>query len=176
MITAEDFKAAFRCHPSGVALITADSGGAPVALTASSVSAVSADPALVMFSVSVLSSSAPVLRLADTLVVHLLSAKNLDLAQLGAASGVDRFADRTLWSRLATGEPVFDAARAWLRVRVLHRLDAGGSTVFVGEVLDARIDTDAAAEDGLVYADRTWHRIGEQSVAVVPQLAGASSR
>ncbi|MFI8593119.1 flavin reductase family protein [Microbacterium sp. NPDC078428] len=176
MIPADDFKAAFRLHPAGVALITADAHGVPIALTASSVSAVSADPPLLMFSVSVHSSSSTVLRLADTVVVHLLSARNLDLAVLGATSGVDRFADTARWRRLPTGEPVFDDAHTWLRTRILHRIDAGGSTVFVGTAVESRCTADAAADEGLVYRNRTWHRVGEDSLTEPARLVGAARR
>ncbi|CDK01166.1 Flavin reductase domain protein FMN-binding protein [Microbacterium sp. C448] len=170
MISPDDFKAAFRSHPAGVSLITADAHGVPIALTASSVSAVSADPPLLMFSVSVHSSSAVVLRLADTVVVHLLSAENLDLAVLGATSGIDRFADTTRWRRLDTGEPVFDDAHTWLRARILHRIDAGGSTVFVATAVESRLDGGAEMPDGLVYQNRTWHRLNAESVAHPTEL------
>jgi flavin reductase (DIM6/NTAB) family NADH-FMN oxidoreductase RutF len=173
MISPDDFKAAFRLHPAGVALITANAHEVPIALTASSVSAVSADPPLVMFSVSVHSSSSAVLRLTDSVVVHLLSARNLDLAVLGATSGVDRFADSSRWRRLETGEPVFVDAHAWLRARILHRIDAGGSTVFVGTAVEAHIDPDGVGEDGLVYRNRMWHRLDDNSVTALPELLGA---
>ena len=176
MIPADDFKAAFRLHPAGVSLITADAHGVPIALTASSVSAVSADPPLLMFSVSVHSSSSTVLRLADTVVVHLLSANNHDLAVLGATSGVDRFTDTTRWHRLDTGEPVFDDVRTWLRARILHRIDAGGSTVFVGTAIESRCDADPSTDEGLVYRNRRWHRLREDSVVVPLELAGSVPR
>lgn len=162
MITAESFTSAFRLHPSGVALITAEAGG-PIALTASSLSSVSASPPMLMFSVAATSSSAEALRLADTVVVHLLSASNLDLAMLGAARGVDRFADESLWHRLDTGEPVFHGARTWLRSRILHRIDAGGSTVFIATAIDAQVADDSHVDDGLVYRNRVWHRIDDTS-------------
>ena len=56
-LSPDEFKAAFRGHPAGVAVITADAGG-PVALTATSVSSVSADPPLLIFSISAQSSAA----------------------------------------------------------------------------------------------------------------------
>lgn len=175
MITADEFKAVFRLHPAGVALITAAVGEEKVAITASSVSAVSADPPLVMFSVSVLSTSAPVLKGADTLVIHLLGAGNLDLALLGADKQVDRFGDTAQWELLPTGEPVFPGAERWMRARVLHRVDAGGSTVFVVEGIDAHTKGDTDHE-GLVYFDRSWHRIGEHSLTDVPQLEQVTTR
>jgi hypothetical protein len=49
-------------------------------MTASSVFSVSAEPPVLVFSVSQMSSAAPTLLAADTLVVHMLTAENLDLA------------------------------------------------------------------------------------------------
>ena len=45
-LSADEFKALFRGHPGGVAVITADAGDGPVALTATSVASVSAEPPL----------------------------------------------------------------------------------------------------------------------------------
>ena len=61
-LSADEFKAAFRQHPSGIAVITADAGSGPVAMTASSVFSVSADPPVLVFSVSAMSSAAPSIR------------------------------------------------------------------------------------------------------------------
>ena len=62
-VSADAFKAFFRGHPAGVAVITAIGDDGPVALTASSVSSVSVDPPLLIFSISSLSSATPTLRL-----------------------------------------------------------------------------------------------------------------
>ena len=56
-LSADAFKRAFRNHAAGVAIITADAGNGPVGLTATSVFSVSAEPALLVFSVSDDSSS-----------------------------------------------------------------------------------------------------------------------
>ncbi len=166
-LSADDFKAAFRFYPLGVSLITADDGSGPIAFTASSVSAVNAEPALLMFSASSSSSSSPTLRRADTIVVHLLDAESIELAKLGSARGVDRFADRSQWTRLVTGEPYFPAARSWIRARILNRMDAGGSTVFVAQGIQTSVRADSVDDlperGGLVYLNRTWHHIGEHS-------------
>jgi flavin reductase (DIM6/NTAB) family NADH-FMN oxidoreductase RutF len=160
-LDADSFKLAFRNHPAGVAVITADAGNGPVGLTATSVFSVSADPALLVFSLSSQSSSAPTIRETDTLVVHLLGAHQLALAKLFATSGVDRFADTSIWSRLKTGEPYLPGATVWIRGRVINRMEAGASTVVAVHALDARTDT--AAVSPLVYHNRTWHRIGAHS-------------
>ncbi len=160
MLSPEAFKEAFRHHPGGVALITARGPGGPVALTATSVTSVSAEPPLIVFSVSKLSSSHPTLATADTMVVHLLSARDQHLARLGATSGVDRFEDTALWAELPAGEPVFHGTR-WLRVRVEHRIEAGTATVILAQAIES--DVSAGADDGHVYIDRTWHRLGDHS-------------
>ncbi|CAN5257409.1 flavin reductase family protein [soil metagenome] len=168
-ITADEFKSAFRNHAGGVAVITADAGEGPVGLTATSVISVSIAPPLVVFSVSELSSSTPAILASDTVVVHLLGADQLDIAKLCSTSGIDRFADGSIWSRMPTGEPYFPAAHAWIRGRVVNRMSAGGSTVIAVEALDAlspdQDDPQTATKAALVYHNRTWHILGEHSKA-----------
>lgn len=165
-LSADDFKTLFRGHPGGVAVITADDGTGPVALTATSVSSVNAEPPLLVFSVSAQSSASDVLLRAETVVVHLLDAHDLEIAQLGATSGVDRFAQTDRWSRLVTGEPVYHDVRAWARCSVIGRMDAGGSTVIAAHALQSHVARDGEGEEGgaLVYHNRTWHRLGEHSL------------
>jgi len=162
-LSPADFKLAFRNHPAGVAVITADAGDGPVGLTATSVFSVSAEPPLLVFSLSDQSSSTPTIRTADTVVVHLLGSDQLKIAQLCATSGIDRFADTSLWDRLETGEPYFPSAHAWIRGRVINRMSAGSSTVVAVHALESRITEDAEASAPLVYHNRTWHRLGEHS-------------
>ena len=89
-----------------------------------------------------------------------------ELAKLAATSGIDRFADTSLWARLPTGEPVFPGARAWLRCAIINRMDAGASTVIAAQALQHQITRDVEPgepADALVYHNRTWHRLGEHS-------------
>lgn len=162
-LSADEFKALFRGHPGGVAVITADAGDGPVALTATSVASVSAEPPLLIFSVSAQSSASDVLLRAETVVVHLLDAQDLEVAQLGATSGIDRFAETHRWSRLVTGEPVYRDVRAWVRAAVIGRMDAGGSTVIAAHALQSELGRDTDDSEALVYHNRTWHRLGEHS-------------
>jgi Conserved protein/domain typically associated with flavoprotein oxygenases, DIM6/NTAB family len=166
-LTPQEFKLAFRQHPAGVAVITADAGDGPVGLTATSVFSVSAEPPLLVFSIANESSSAATIGRAETVVVHLLEAEQLDIAELCAARGVDRFADTTIWDRLITGEPYFTGVHTWLRGRVINRMTAGSSTVVAVHALQARLHSPDADEphDGhpLVYHNRTWHRLGDAS-------------
>lgn len=162
-LSTDDFKALFRGHPAGVAVITADAGSGPVALTATSVASVSAEPPLLIFSISTLSSASDVLSRAETVVVHLLDAHDIHVAKLGATGGVDRFADEHLWSRLTTGEPVYHDVRAWVRCAVIDRMSAGGSTIIAAHALQSHIGRDVSPSDALVHHNRSWHRLGEHS-------------
>lgn len=166
-LSPDAFTAVFRGHPSGVAVITADAGDGPIALTASSVASVSAEPPLLTFSISTQSSAADVLARADTVVVHLLDARDVEVAKLGATSGIDRFADAHRWSRLVTGEPVYRDVRAWVRCAVIDRMSAGASIVIAAHALQSQIERDVhpgGTADALVYHNRMWHRLGEHSV------------
>ena len=164
----EAFKAAFRNHPAGVAIVTADAGEGPVAMTVTSVFSVSAEPPLLVFSASASSSSTPTIRAAETVVVHILGADQLELAKLAATSGVDRFPNG-LWMRLPTGEPIYPGAHAWIRGRIINRLEAGTSTVFVVEALNSSApeagsdEADARFARPLVYHNRTWHVLDDTS-------------
>ena len=167
MSHTENFKTAFRNHPGGVAVLTADAGDGPVGLTATSVSSVSAHPPMLMFSISGLSSTGPAFLKAETVVVHLLGEQEVELAKTFATSGIDRFADQASWARLKTGEPYLLAAPTWMRGKVVNQMAAGGSTVVVIEILEVRLPTEAPEGTDhprpLVYHNRTWHALGDSS-------------
>lgn len=158
----DEFKLAFRHHAAGVAIITADPGDGPVALTATSVFSVSAEPPILVFSLSARASATPALLRASTVVVHLLGSTHLELARLCSTTGADRFAGSE-WRRLETGEPHFPQVPVWLRGRVINRMDAGDSTVVAVHALEAHRHPFAESTTPLVYHNRAWHALGEAS-------------
>jgi len=164
-LSADEFRAAFRGHPAGVAVITADDGSGPVGLTATSVFSVSAEPPLLVFSVSHISSSTPTITASESVVVHLLGSRDLWVAKLCATSGIDRFADTSIWSRLPTGEPYFPTVSRWLRAEVVSTVAAGTSTIVVVRAVESgsRPDDDQHDEAPLVYHNRAWHALTEHS-------------
>lgn len=166
LTVADRFIAAFGNHPAGVSVITADAGSGPVALTATSVCSVSVDPPLLAFSASSKSSSTPAIRSAETIVVHLLTSGQLPIAQLGATSGIDRFADTSIWKRLGSGEPYFPGVTTWIRGRIVNTLEASGATLVLVQALEIGGQSDPADDDAgrpLVYHSRAWHALGEHS-------------
>ena len=164
-VDAERFKAAFRHHAAGVAIVTAEVEGRPVALTASSVTSVSADPAVLLFSASMTTATGRMLASASSAVVHLLDADDHELAVRCADPSSDRFGDETAWERLRTGEPAFLGPRVLLRGEICERLAFGEATVLVlavTEVLDRRPAEERRALP-LAYVDRRWHSLGPAS-------------
>jgi flavin reductase (DIM6/NTAB) family NADH-FMN oxidoreductase RutF len=174
-LASEEFRSLFRHHPSGAALITANGPAGPVAMTATSVTSISADPPLIIFSVSDQSSSAPAIKTASSLVVHLLDARHVHLGELGAKSGINRFEDEALWRILPTGEPVFHDT-TWFRCIVRDQLQAGTATVVVAEAIESSAaDHSVRDSNGLVYLNRTWRVVGDPVPAPEVATSGAFS-
>lgn len=165
-VDAERFKRAFRHHAAGVAVITAATGDGPVALTASSVTSVSAEPPVLLFSVSAETRTGRALIAADTAVVHLLDAGDHALAVRCADPSADRFGDPSTWTTMPSGEPSFLRPRILLRGRVTKRILSGHATVLmleVVEVIDRRPDGAVDGLGPLIYHDRRWHTLDADS-------------
>ncbi|MBH0009508.1 flavin reductase family protein [Salinibacterium sp. SWN1162] len=162
-LSAAEFAAAFRRYPGGVAVVTADSALGPVALTVTSIVSVSADPPLFAFSIGHQASTATGIRNADSYVVHFLGSEQLPIAELCATSGVDRFADSSLWSRLPTGEPYFPSAPVRIVGQRVDQLDTASASLILVLAKESHIGTETDAGPPLVYHDRGWHELSSQS-------------
>lgn len=164
-VGADRFKAAFRRHAAGVAIVSATVDGQPHALTASSVTSVSADPAVLLFSVATGTRTGQAIANASHAVVHLLDVGDRGLAERCANPEADRFADAATWEWLPTGEPAFLAPRVLLRGEVCDRLVFGGAIVLVlavTDIIERRAETARPAAP-LAYVDRTWHGLSAVS-------------
>ena len=158
-LSADAFRSVFRGHPAGVAVVTTLHAGRPVGFTATSVISVSADPPLLAFSLHSTSSSWPALSAAGSVAVSFLTAGQEEVSTRFATSGIDRFAAGG-WHALETGEPVIDGAAAWIRARVVDRIQAGPShLVTVEAVWHARF----GEPEPLVFHDRRYHRLRSAS-------------
>jgi len=162
-------KDAFRHHAAGVAVVSADCGSGPIAMTVSSLASVSVEPAVALFSVSSMTDTGRAMAGAASVVVHLLEGDDHDLALRCATPGRDRFDDTVAWEVLPTGEPTFTSPRVRLRGEVVERSMFGDSTVLVIAVVGVleRPDIHGASDDELAgplaYHDRTWHVLGSRS-------------
>jgi flavin reductase (DIM6/NTAB) family NADH-FMN oxidoreductase RutF len=166
-INADEYRALFRRHAAGVAVIALQYDGRPVGFTATSVISVSAAPPLLAFSLQAASSSWPAVRAATTLAVSFLAAHQGDVSARFSASGVDRFAAGG-WHPLATGEPVIDGALQWVRGAIVQRTDVGTSYLITVRALESSAHANRLSASGtepapLIYHDRAYHRIGAHS-------------
>lgn len=155
----ESFGALFRRHPAGVAVITLLDDGVPVGFTATSVISVSAQPAVLAFSINDTSSSWPAVSRAESVTINLLAADQRQVSTVFATSGVDRFAQADL-QQLPTGEPVLRGTSGWISGHVLQRVPAGGSHL----VLVAADRAQVFDAEPLVYRNRAYHQLIEYEI------------
>ncbi len=157
---ATEFKAAFREHPAGIALITAATPEGPVGLTASSVASVAVDPAALVFSVTRTTGSAGRILAADSFLVHLLDARHAPIAREFSVSGGERFTAAQGWRTLETGEPHLESVRVALRSRSIQQVPVGSSMLVVAEVVEILTEDPAPATQPMIYLDRTFRNAG----------------
>lgn len=147
------FKEAFRLHPAGVAVVSGSTPEGPVGLTLSSVASVSADPAVLSFSVTRATGSAGGILTAGTFVVNLLTEGQAEVAKSFAITGAERFTKEQGWSTLPSGEPYLPEAAAALKCTIRETVPVGPSVLVLANVLDIKIGTQNSP---LMFRDRTF--------------------
>ncbi|SEG54759.1 NADH-FMN oxidoreductase RutF, flavin reductase (DIM6/NTAB) family [Thermomonospora echinospora] len=157
-VDAQTFRAVLGQWPTGVAVVTTTAGGRWHGMTASSFSSVSLDPPLVLVC---LARHIYTHELVERSGVFAVSFLGKDQAPIGhrfaGREPGDRFAEHP-WTAAPTGAPVLDAALAWLDCRVAHAYPGGDHTIFVGEVLTARIPRRTAP---LLFHSRAWGQLAD---------------
>ncbi|MFG2074842.1 NADH-FMN oxidoreductase RutF, flavin reductase (DIM6/NTAB) family [Nonomuraea maritima] len=138
-LEADQFRHALAVHASGVVVITAQSGGIPVGLTATSFSSVSLEPPLVSFYVDRSSTTWPRLGAADHFAVNILTSDQAGLAARFARKGVDRFAAPTSWRPGPLGAPLLQGVSAHLVCLPYDRAVVGDHLLVVGLVAHADV-------------------------------------
>lgn len=119
---------------TGVAIVTAiDPDGQPIGLTVNSFSAVSLDPALVLWCLDNGSHSLEAFRRASHHAINILAAEQMDLSNRFATWPVDRFAGLP-WQAGLGGAPVFPGCCAVFEVANQSQVAGGDHTVFIGQV------------------------------------------
>ncbi|MFF0199798.1 flavin reductase family protein [Streptomyces sp. NPDC005017] len=141
-------RGALRCHPSGVAVLTAAGPEGPAGVTITSMTSISAEPALVSFALAESSSTWHRVRSCDWFGIQLLSADQHDLARRFATTGIDRFAPPTRWHTGPHGVPLLDGCLSWLVCSLHDRYRLGDHHLVVGAV---RHTVSGAPGDSLVH-------------------------
>ncbi|HEX4817963.1 MAG TPA: flavin reductase family protein [Nonomuraea sp.] len=138
-VEADLFRQALAVHASGVVVITAQSDGIPVGLTATSFSSVSLAPPLVSFYVDLSSTTWPRLGAADHFAVNILASDQAELAARFARRSIDRFAEPTRWRPGPLGAPLLQDVSAHLLCLPYERVEVGDHMLVVGLVAEADV-------------------------------------
>jgi flavin reductase (DIM6/NTAB) family NADH-FMN oxidoreductase RutF len=129
------FRTALGRFATGVTVVTAeDADGNPFGLTVSSFNSISLQPPLVVWSLSIASSSRPAFEIAERYVVNVLSAHQMDLAaRFATGTAAERFAGQAE-ARGPGGTRMLSHVCAWFECRNRSRYVEGDHIVMVGEV------------------------------------------
>jgi flavin reductase (DIM6/NTAB) family NADH-FMN oxidoreductase RutF len=132
---------AFTALVHGVYVVTTRLGDRVNGMTAAWVSQVSLKPLLIMASIAPPRYSHDLIKASGILAINVLTREQVDLAKrFGFKSGrqVDKFAGLE-WTQAATGAPILPQAYAYLDLKLRDTCTAGDHTLFLGEVVAAKI-------------------------------------
>ena len=132
---------AFDALVHGVYVVTTRLEDVVNGMTASWVAQVSLKPLLLMVSIAPARYSHRLIQESGVFAVNVLADTQVELGKrFGYKSGrqVDKFAGLE-WTAAATGAPILPQAYAYLDLKLRDTFSAGDHTLFVGEVVAARI-------------------------------------
>jgi flavin reductase (DIM6/NTAB) family NADH-FMN oxidoreductase RutF len=132
---------AFAALVHGVYVVTTRLDDLVNGMTAAWVSQVSLNPLLVMVSIAPPRYSHRLIKDSGVFAINVLTAAQTELGKrFGYKSGrkVDKFAGLE-WTAAVTGSPILPQAYAYLDLKLTDTFPAGDHTLFVGEVVDAKI-------------------------------------
>jgi flavin reductase (DIM6/NTAB) family NADH-FMN oxidoreductase RutF len=134
MIEPSLYKEVMGAFPSGVTVVTTlDADGEIVGITASAFTALSLDPALVLFCPNYASDTYPVLRDSQRFAIHLLAADQQAEAYAFAGKGKDK-ARGIEWQLSERGNPLLATATAIIECELWREYDGGDHAIIVGAV------------------------------------------
>lgn len=137
-IDGDAFHHAMGRFVTGVTVVTATSGGAPLGTTVAAVTGVSASPPTLLVCLARSSSTQAAITSSGHFAVNVLAADQADLANQFGRKGADKFAGvphRTT----PGGIPILEGALAWLVCRLRSATEAGTHTIFLADVVEASV-------------------------------------
>jgi flavin reductase (DIM6/NTAB) family NADH-FMN oxidoreductase RutF len=119
--------------PTGVTVITAQTGAGPVGLAVGSFSSLSLEPPLVLFCAGSSSSTWPKIREAGRFCVNILAEDQEDVCRTFASKADDKFAGLG-WKPSGLGAPILDGVLAWIDCEIADIVNQGDHDVVIGRV------------------------------------------
>ena len=154
MVGGDKLRAAMSKFPTGVALLTTRThDGAVHAMTANSLTSISAEPPLVLVSVGRSRNTHKYILDSGRYGISVLSREHEDAARYYAVDEQDRVGGAPLELTLsATGLPVAGGCVCFLGCEVVASHEYGDHTVFIGGLMETSLDGGAP----LVFHDRRY--------------------
>lgn len=164
MVDLTSFRNAMAMLGGAVSVITTDGAAGRFGFTASAVCSVTDSPPTLLVCMNRASNSNPQFQANGAVCVNVLAGTHQELSGAFANKALtmdDRFAT-TAWTTLESGAPVMLEALVNFDCRIAQVHEVGSHSIFYCEVLAIR---HGAADEGLVYFNRAYHRLGESSKA-----------
>lgn len=152
-ISAQHFRHVVGHLLSGVTVLTTMLDDVRYGMTASSVTSLSAEPAMMLICVNEAVPSCSAIARSGLFAVNVLSEAHGNLARQFATAAADKFAEVQLTVG-ARGLPLIAGALAHIECEVIEQLTGGTHRVFFGRVVSAS----ARAGDPLAYCRGTFGR------------------
>lgn len=160
-IEASAFRSVMRNVAGAVSIITAAHGGDRAGLTATSLTALSAEPPAVLVCVNRGASAWPVIERAGHFAINVLAASHQPIADRfagrGGLKGEARFGEGD-WSRLVTGAPALEGALAILDCETEEAIERHSHTILIGRIKAIR---EAGSEGALLYWRGLYGKLDE---------------
>jgi flavin reductase (DIM6/NTAB) family NADH-FMN oxidoreductase RutF len=152
---------AMRAWITGVAIVTGHHDGTVHGMTANSFNSIALSPPTVLVALRQHTRTQHLVKQGGVFAVSILDTHQVALAKRFAGqidSNLPRFEGVDTFS-MSTGAPLIKDAIAFLDCKVVNAFDVGGTTVYIGEVLEAR--KSKAEHYPLLYFNREWRKLAE---------------
>jgi 3-hydroxy-9,10-secoandrosta-1,3,5(10)-triene-9,17-dione monooxygenase reductase component len=134
-IDSAEFRTVLGHFASGVTVVAGSGADGPVGLTCQAFFGASLEPALVLISPQLSSTSWPKVAETGAFCVNVLSEEQETLCRAFAVSGGDKFKG-VGWSAAPTGSPIIGGSLAWIDCRIDDVREAGDHLLVLGAVVD----------------------------------------
>lgn len=152
------FLEAFRRYGAGISVVTLlKKDGSPSGFTATSLASLSASPPLATFNMSQTASSWSAIKPDRMLLIHVLSASQVDLAKKMAGEADQRFLGDH-WIEGPDGLPLLKDAASWLQARVVDTMEVEFSASVAVRIVAGGLGEPGEA---LVYQDRDYRKAAQ---------------
>lgn len=166
MVNASGFREAMSLLGGAVSVITTDGEAGRCGFTASAVCSVTDQPPTLLVCMNRASFANAFFQRNGLLAVNVLAAEHSELSGVFANKHLtmdERF-ERASWSIMESGSPLLDEALVNFDCRIVQTHEVGTHNIFYCEVLSVRTRTHQP--EGLVYFNRKYHRVGDDSGAI----------